>query len=651
MGFFRRDEKPRGGRPRPSLTASGERLTREKAEENQRLALSWQTRAFVYYDELGCIKYASQFYARMLAPLRLYAAKRDENDDWVEIERDTTDENERKALEALDRIRDPGGGGREDLQAAYGRLMFIAGEAQLFCSEDPDTKMEQWEMLSRDELKTTGNGEYQRVKAPSLSPEEYREPADDDYSPVEGDNAVAYRLWKRHPRFSAWPDAPMRGVLDDCEELLLLSRAVRSRTRSRLASAGLLALSEDFDYSPLEPVPDEDPDEDPFLSDLTAAMMAAVDNESDPSAIVPIVVRGPTEAIEKGIRHIQIVDPTQLYPETGLRHELIERIAIGLDMPPEVLLGLTDANHWTGWQIDEQTWKQHGMPVANQFVGDLNAAYYRAELRSASVEDPERYAIRYDPAPVINHPDKTKDAKELHDRLAVSDEYLREAAGVDEDAAPDEAEMIRRIGVIVRDGSLATTGVPRATDAPGGPSGTGKPSGEPPGPEVEAGPASGGGETDQLPPAPPGDQEPVTASANGNGNGHAVEVARLVGAADLALLRAREVAGNRVVSLAKKNDRARAILEETGVRARDAAAVLGRDLCVEIGAGDARALVEPARTLLLDALRLWRIGGQEAEVIAEQVERHAARTLFDMGPPTPLPRQFAGYLEGVVRTR
>jgi hypothetical protein len=52
-----------------------------------------------------------------------------------------------------------------------------------------------------------------------------------------------------------------------------------------------------------------------------------------------------------------LLDPTQLYPETGLRREAVERLAIGLDMPPEVLLGLGDSNHWSAWQVDEQTWK------------------------------------------------------------------------------------------------------------------------------------------------------------------------------------------------------------------------------------------------------------------------------------------------------
>src|SRR5262249_26861789 len=153
-----------------------------------------------------------------------------------------------------------------------------------------------------------------------------------------------------------------------------------ARARSRLAGTGILAISEDFSHAPLEAQPDEDIDIDPFLADLRDAMLAPISNEGAASQIVPIVVRGPTDAINNGLKHLQIVDPTQLYPETGLRYECIKRIALGLDMPPEILLGLTDANHWTGWIIDDQTWKAHGQPAANQLVGDLTTSYFLPQL-------------------------------------------------------------------------------------------------------------------------------------------------------------------------------------------------------------------------------------------------------------------------------
>jgi hypothetical protein len=348
MGFFSRRKSYGTGNPNASglglegLTAAGFRVTHQDSDQMRRLIQPWQARSFSYYDQIGEIWYASQFYARMMSLLRLYPAKKNAKGEWEE-----TDDPD--AVAALERIQDPGGG-REGLLSSYGRLMFIAGETYLLCSTDPDTGQEQWEMLSTDELRVQ-SGIYTRYRAPSMAAEQLYEAADEDFEPL-GDQAVVYRLWRRHPRYSMLADSPMKGVLDLCEELLILTRAVRARGRSRLAGSGILAISEDFSHAPLEATPGEDIEEDPFLRDLKNAMMAPIANEGAASQIVPLVIRGSTEAVERGIRHIQVIDPTQLYPETGLRYECVKRIALGVDMPPEILLGMTDANHWC---VDEET--------------------------------------------------------------------------------------------------------------------------------------------------------------------------------------------------------------------------------------------------------------------------------------------------------
>jgi hypothetical protein len=89
-------------------------------------------------------------------------------------------------------------------------------------------------MLSTDELRIH---EPTPVQAPRRRP---RSTGDADrrrrWQPSRGKTAaVAYRLWRRHPRYSMLADSTMQGVLDLCEELVLLTQAVRARARSRLA--------------------------------------------------------------------------------------------------------------------------------------------------------------------------------------------------------------------------------------------------------------------------------------------------------------------------------------------------------------------------------------------------------------------------------
>jgi hypothetical protein len=139
----RSNEEHNALRVRPgdqSLTASGMRVRQRDGEILRRILQPWQTRAFVYYDRLGEIKYAAQFYSRALASLELYAAEIVENEEGQQEVKPTDNE---QAIEQLDRIQDPGGG-RSGLLSSYGRLMFLAGECLLFVSHNPETDREQW---------------------------------------------------------------------------------------------------------------------------------------------------------------------------------------------------------------------------------------------------------------------------------------------------------------------------------------------------------------------------------------------------------------------------------------------------------------------------------------------------------------------------
>ncbi len=602
---------------RNKLQASGYRVDATKRRKPEPPRTFWQQESFRYYDTLGEIKYAAQFYSRALAKLRLFAAEVDETGEIVETE--NTD-----AIAQLERIQDPGGG-RSTLLATYGRLMFLTGETLLFVSKDEETEREQWEFLSTDELRRQGDT-YLRYRRPAM-PEEYAAPSDDDYEPVTDDEAVAYRIWRRHPQYSDLPDATMMAVLDICEEIMLLTRAVRGRARSRLAGAGILFLPDTLTTVPLDSnAPDEDPDEDPFLYDLTEHMTAPIADDGSASAVVPLIVRGPPDAIDK-VNHLQIIDPMQLYPETGLRKELIERLAIGLDLPPEILLGLQDSNHWSAWQIDEQTWKAHLQPVAQYLVDDLTAAFYRPQLRDLGVEGWENFTIAYDAAEIINHPDRTKDAKDLHDRVVLSDEALREAAGFDDEDSPSEEEINRRIGILIHDGSLAVDGIPSVRSGgiepkPGEIVSSNGTTGNGTSAEVVKGPAAGGSDVVQ--------EESVQAAGRR---------AHLLGAADLTMRRAREKAGQRLLSLAKRDPEIRKRL--TGTKPTQVAAKLGEKDAARIGAPTGAVLVEGAADLFVECMRECSVLDQEsAAMLGRQIERHAAQTLFEE-KPHPIPPAFA----------
>jgi hypothetical protein len=514
------------------------------------------------------------------------------------------------------------------LLSTYGRLMFLTGETYLLVTRDPETDEEAWEFLSTDELRIDASGTYTRQNAPNIGASSFTAPPDDGFEPLADDQAVAYRIWRRHPRYSALADSTMQGVLDICEELLLLTQVIRARARSRIAGSGILLVPNNVGPPPPEVVPDEDPLEDPFVADLVEAMTAPIADEGSASSVVPMLVRGEQEALD-AVRHLQLVDPTQLYPETGLRMELIRRLAIGLDLPPEILLGLQDSNHWSAWQVDEQTWKAHLQPIAQYLVDDLSSAYYRPSLRDAGIADWQRYAIAYDPAEVINHPDRTTDAKDLHDRAVIGDEALREAAGFDDDDAPSEEEVARRVGILVRDATLAMTGEVAPPPAP--PALPGDTSADDPADEGATG-------APEVEPGPP-------ATGNGNGSRSTVtastEVAKVLGAADLSLRRAREKAGARLLTLSRRDPELARKLRT--VRTGQVAHALGPEAVASFRV-EPRELVAGASELLAEALLSWGIDDPGiARFVGEMVERHAARTLFEENPPA-FPPAFVNHL-------
>src|SRR5690242_21466329 len=47
-------------------------------------------------------------------------------------------------------------------------------------------------------------------------------------------DTVIGRIWRQHPHFSGEADASLRALIDDCDELLLLSKVIRSTGRARL---------------------------------------------------------------------------------------------------------------------------------------------------------------------------------------------------------------------------------------------------------------------------------------------------------------------------------------------------------------------------------------------------------------------------------
>lgn len=588
--------RPRGG----VLTASALRAGDRDSEYADRKGATWQERALAYIDLVPEINFASRFYARMLRQVRFYPATLMSDGTLEEIK-------EGLPVERLAQIRDPGGG-RSVLQGQYGRLMFSTGEGGLF-GRDLTTPQERWSFVWSGEVKVEKGRDGQVTKIVHMPNGESGKKT--EYGPSR---AVFYPMWTPHPRLSGEADSPMRAVLDIAEELIILTKAVRATAVTRLTTDPLFMPSEASPGS-ATPDADDDPEEDPFASDLGAHMDAQVENFDEAAARSPLVVWMQGELIAQ-VKTVKLHDPATDYVERELRKEAIDRLGLGLDMPPEALSGVGQSNHWSAIQILGDMWKSHGINVAMQFASDIADVYLRPGLRDDGFEGWEDVVVGVDGSQVSAKVDRADDAKTGIEMGAIGPRGWRKMMNVPDDLAPDESEqewMLELRGK-TQPGQQGSAEPSQAQDAPGAP-------------------------------PPPG--------ANGDSGRRTRVVAaafREMGAAEYALLRSRELAGMRLQQKSALRALAAICLDCAEQAEKEklsvVAAAIGPDRLAQLGV-EPMALVKGGADTLRELLAGWGYPPAQAEALAQMVETYAARTLFEPKAPA-LP---AGFEVQLAKTR
>ncbi len=556
----------------------------------------WQLRALSYYDVIGEIRFASQFYAKLLSKVRYYPARQLPDDRKEPI-------TEGAPVEILHKIQDPGGG-RSRLQYDYGRMMFVTGEGVLF-GDRLDSEEERWRFLWKDEVKRRDDGMWERVRYDKQS-----------FSPPQV--GVAYRFWTPHPRHSDLADSPLHSVMDIAEELIILTAAVRATAVSRMTNGITLIPTElspndygssgDDDY-----LGDEDPETNVFMSDFIEHASAQIENPGTAEAAMSFALEGAYEYIDR-VRWMATHDPQTDYMEKALREECIKRLALGMDFPPEFLLGMTDANHWTARQVVYDMWRSYGTPVAERFADDLADVYLRPALRDEGYSDWTNVVIDYDDSQVVIPPDRTEDADKAIDRIAIGFEGYRVMKGIPEDFAPtdDEKEFLASLKLrqpIELDGGELV--IPQR------------------GPVAQ----SNGNDPENGPPSPNGGRDVSRQEAR---------TASVLGAAKMALLRCREVAGAR---LRRHQQGCEECQQATDRKPNSVvASVLGVEQVARLGVKDPMMLVQGGADGFYSLLCSESCDQVQAKSLSQMIEVYAAKTLFDASQPD-LPAGFVAAVE------
>ena len=199
-----------------------------------------------------------------------------------------------------------------------------------------------------------------------------------------------------------------------------------------------------------------------FVETLIDAMTTPLIDRGSAAAVVPLVIKVPGDLVDK-MKHITFSTPFD-DKVLDLMEGAIKRLALGLDIPPEVLTGTGSMNHWGAWQVAEEAITMHIEPLSEVVVNALTIGFLRPALEAEGY-DPEQVMVWYDTTDLRTRPDRSRSAVEAYDRLELSGEAMLREMGLNVDEMPTPEEKRERLLISIARG--APTLAPAILDALG----------------------------------------------------------------------------------------------------------------------------------------------------------------------------------------
>ena len=511
---------------------------RNHTTDRNQIAKHWQREAYRHVNICGEARYAATLFSAIAGRAEIGISEAQAlvgKPTWV---------TEGEEVDLLNGIA-PTVRERSKLIRDYMLHYVIAGECYLVARDrvdsDPDSNDPTvWEIVGVTELRRIGERWQVRHE-------------NDNYLDLTDDDAIV-RLWNPDPenRQEAW--SPFRSLLPTLVEIEWLTKHIFTQVRSRLMSAGVWFLPNNLTF-PKPPVDAVNGgaealatlnESELFMINLAASSMSQLDADE---VSYPTVVMADPDALSaidqsKLIQFWSEIDDKAM----TLRSDAVRRFALGMDLPPEQVLGSSglavtgaggsagSVNHWGVWANEEQTISAHIEPALDVFVGSLTSAVLRTVVEGTSK------VIAYDTATLRLRQDRSKEAMEWYDRgILKADVALRENGFDPANDRMDDTEFKRWLLTKIAGGSatpeqvqesLRLLGVVLNVDLSGG---------------AEPAPGQPGR---NLPPSL--DDHPYEGPPRVDHEHNDAPFAALVAASEVLVLRALEKAGNRVLNDGKR---------------------------------------------------------------------------------------------------
>lgn len=202
---------------------------------------------------------------------------------------------------------------------------------------------------------------------------------------------------RAHPKNPAVCDSPVRALGTTLDTIHVLTNVIRSAGYSRLFWGSILHVSDKFRTPRLKPADAVQYGNDYFTYMLNEKMKEVIQNIN--TVPTPIIVSGPDSA---EIKQTTVYDDLPENAETLMRL-MWQRVAVGLDVPAELLTGENMSSHLSRWQVEEAIVKLHGETTGADIATALKLLIFDDIWRDLGY-DPSRFIIKVDASALTRRP-------------------------------------------------------------------------------------------------------------------------------------------------------------------------------------------------------------------------------------------------------
>lgn len=407
---------------RSPLLASAARVNLRNPgwKEVSRIDEAWQRDAWYFYRLIPAFHYGANWAADACGRADIYVADVDERG----VVGGPTKDPE---VSAIADTLFGGPAGKQRMMASIAVSLIVAGECYVIGRGGRNgSGHDEWQTVAPYEIRPYSGGIWIGQGA--------------HVEKIPDGSAAVFRVWKSLAESPWLADSPGLALLQTLRELEQINKFKAAQTDSRLANAGIYPIPTGLDFTHDDSTPPGAPS---LQAALIEAANASLEGKGSAAQISPIFFEVDPEILQHMFKEPIKFGSIMSDQIRNLEEIALQQLAIGMSLPPEVVLGTGTSNQWSAWEIGESAVKYHIEPLLNQILEAMNVSYLAPAIKKLK-KDPARYTLQADTSALTVRPNRFADALNAFERFALSGEALRRYGDFKEVDAPSEEETTHR---------------------------------------------------------------------------------------------------------------------------------------------------------------------------------------------------------------